>query len=512
MELVKKNIHMDRIKCSAVTQITLEDDRNVPDQKADMERIILQRGNIQITELKAMEDRVNVKGRLDYMLLYMTEEGMVSSMEGQLPFEEQVYMEGTQNGDNVEVQTELEDMSIELINSRKLSIRALLSLRLSVEELYDEELAVELYHDGIVETKKKLLSAAELMLQKKDILRRREEMEMPQSFPNIFEILWKEVRLSGMTFEAMDEQLAVQGEIQVFLIYEGEGEEHPVKCYEKVIPFREVIDCQGSQESMTADITADIGHSEIEVRTDQDGEERVACLDLLLDLHIKLYAMTQTEVLSDVYGVAENIQPDMRSGVLNSQLLVSLGKTKLTEQVKLPAALPDIQEICHSSADAAIEEIELTEEGIRLMGIVSAEILYLSENGEMTAFETQLPFQYEMEVSGVSPDCRYDVKPSVEQFGVTLLNGSEIDIKAVLDFRLLGFCSSEEELIADISVENTDTNVINNLPGIVVYFAREGDDVWTLGKRYYVPLERIREINKLSNDLLRAGEKILIVR
>lgn len=512
MELVRKNIHMDRIKCSAVTQITLEDDRNVPDQKADMERIIMQRGAVQITELKAMEDRVNVKGRLDFMLLYLTEEGMVSSMEGQLPFEEQVYMEGAESGDNVEVQTELEDLSIELINSRKLSIRALLALKLAVEELYDEQLAVELCHDGVVETKKKLLSAAELALQKKDILRRREEMEMPQNFPNIFEILWKEVRLSGMTFEAMNEQLAVQGEIQVFLIYEGEGEEHPLKCYEKTIPFREVIDCQGSQESMTADIRADIAHSEIEIRTDQDGEERVACLDLLLDLYIKLYTMTQVEALSDVYGIAENIQPQLRRSVLNRQILSASGKTKLTEQVKLPASLPDIQEICHSSGSVIIEDEELTTEGIELTGILSAEILYLSENGEMTAFEAQLPFQYEMTVSGISADCRYEVRSSLEQLNVTMSNGSELDVKAVLDFRLLGFCSGEEAMISDISVENTDTNVTNNLPGIVVYFAREGDDVWTLGKRYYVPLERIREINQLSSDLLRAGEKVLIVR
>lgn len=512
MELVRKNIHMDRIKCSAVTQITLEDDRNVPDQKADMERIILQRGMIQITELKAMEDRVNVKGRLDFMLLYLTEEGMVSSMEGQLPFEEQVYMEGAESGDNVEVQTELEDLSIELINSRKLSIRALLSIRLATEELYDEQLAVELYHDGMVETKKKLLSAAELTLQKKDILRRREEMEMPQSFPNIFEILWKEVRLSGMTFEAKNEQLAVQGEIQVFLIYEGEGEERPLKCYEKTIPFHEVIDCQGSQESMTADVRAEIGHSEIEIRTDQDGEERVACLDLLLDLHIKLYTMTQVEALSDVYGVTERLQPQLHRSVLNHQILTASGKTKLTEQVKLPASLPDIQEICHSSGLVVIEDEELTAEGIELMGILSVEILYLSENGEMMAFETQLPFRYEMIVPGLSDDCRYDVRSSLEQLSVTRLNGSELDIKAVLDFCLLGFCSREEAVISDISVEETDTNVTNNLPGIVVYFAREGDDVWTLGKRYYVPLERIREINQLSSDLLRAGEKVLIVR
>ncbi len=58
MELIKKNIHMDRIKCRAATQITLEDDRNVPDQKPDMERLILQRGSVVVDEIKPTEDHV----------------------------------------------------------------------------------------------------------------------------------------------------------------------------------------------------------------------------------------------------------------------------------------------------------------------------------------------------------------------------------------------------------------------------------------------------------------------
>ena len=52
MELIKKNIHMDRIKCKASTQVTLEDDRNVPDQKPDMNRIILHRGEVKTEEIK----------------------------------------------------------------------------------------------------------------------------------------------------------------------------------------------------------------------------------------------------------------------------------------------------------------------------------------------------------------------------------------------------------------------------------------------------------------------------
>ena len=55
-------------------------------------------------------------------------------------------------------------------------------------------------------------------------------------------------------------------------------------------------------------------------------------------------------------------------------------------------------------------------------------------------------------------------------------------------------------------------DILKDLPTIVVYIAKDGDDLWGLGKKYYVPLEQIREINHLSTDSLKAGDKILIVR
>lgn len=513
MELIKKNIHMDRIKCKAGAQITLEDDRNVPDQKPDMERIILRRGELKTEEIKAAEDHVNVKGKLEFGILYATGEGTVSRMDGQLPFEEQIYMEGVRNGDAVEVRPELEDMSIEMINSRKISARSLFSLNLSVEELYDEEIAVELYHEEPIETKKKLLPVAEIAIQKKDILRFKEEIEMPQSFPNIFEIIWEDVAIVGLTFEALNGQIAAQGEIQVFLLYEGEGEERPLKCYEKIIPFREVMECQGSSEAQIPDISWRISHKEIEVRTDFDGEERVACLDLVLDLDMKLYEETQIEMLADVYGVSRDVQAITKRGSFNRLLLRSMGKTKLTEQVKLSAGAPDIAEVCHSSGKVMIDSMELTEDGVELAGTLTVEVLYLAgEEMGLASFQAQLPFRYELEAAGISSACRYQVSPALEQLTAAGLSSGELDIKAVIGFDLLGLGSAEEDTITDISMTEPDMDVIKNLPGIVAYIAKEGDDLWDLGKKYYVPLEQIREMNHLSADRLKAGEKILIVR
>ena len=139
MELIKKNIHMDRIKCQSAAQVTLEEDINVPDNKPDVGGIILHKAVIQIEEVKPTEDHVSVRGRLLFSVLYQTkDEGqLLVNIDGKIPFEEQLYMEGVQGTDAVTVKACPEDLTVGEINSRKLSVQALFTLKACVEELYE---------------------------------------------------------------------------------------------------------------------------------------------------------------------------------------------------------------------------------------------------------------------------------------------------------------------------------------------------------------------------------------
>lgn len=512
MELIKKNIHLDRIKCRASSQITLEDDRNVPDQKPDMERILFKRGRVEIDEWKTSEDHVTVKGRLQFSILYMTEGGYVSRMDGEIPFDEQIYMEGIGNGDTVEIQTELEDLKIEMINSRKLSLHALLSLALCAPELYEEELATELYHEGAVETKKSLLSLTEVAIVKKDIVRLKQEMEMPQSYPNIFEILWEDAEPAGITFEAMDGEIRMQGELRVFLLYEGEGDEKNLHCFEKVIPFQEMLECQGCREGMIPEISCQVSHNEIEVRADFDGEDRVACLELAFDLDMKLYEQEQIETLTDVYGIENDVQVIRGQGSFNRELIRAFGKTKLAEQVKLPAGEEGIVEICHADGTVRVEETQYTENAAIIVGTLFLTVLYQGGEERLFSFSIELPFSYELEAANVTQACCHRLTAALEQLVVTRLAADELDVKAVLSFALTAICSSQEEVIKEVTASEGDAADRKAMPGIVVHIARANEELWGLGKKYYVPLQRLRELNHLSSDTLKEGEKILIVR
>ena len=65
MEIVKKKIRMSRQRSQAMNQITLEEDLNVPDSKADVTGIIQHRAKVRVEESKIMENQILVSGNLE---------------------------------------------------------------------------------------------------------------------------------------------------------------------------------------------------------------------------------------------------------------------------------------------------------------------------------------------------------------------------------------------------------------------------------------------------------------
>ena len=254
MELEKKYIHMNREKGKAFTQITLDDDFNVPDLKPDLMRIILDKGELVLDETTITQDHVWLKGVLKFSLLYRSdqEEGKINTMTGEIPFQESLAIDGANEYDTAKMKWEMEDLSIGIINSRKLSVKALVVLKAVIDEIYDEELITGVGQEDGVQLLSQNLSAMELFLSKKDTFRFKEEILLPSNKPNIRQILWKSVQLRGVEMRLSDQQLNLKGEALVFALYEGEEEEEHLQWMETALPFSGVIDCNGCAEDMIA--------------------------------------------------------------------------------------------------------------------------------------------------------------------------------------------------------------------------------------------------------------------
>ena len=519
MNLLKKNIHMHRIRSEAVMQLTLEDDRNIPENKPDVNTINLEKARVVIDEIKPGTDVVNIKGCLHFEILYHTQEPGSSLVlfEGDIPFEEKMIVKGVTSADNVNVLGEVEDFSVSCINSRKLSIRSLVSLTAAAEELYDEEVPIGIHMEEKGETleyRKMPLQLAQISICKNDIFRVRDEVSLPPNYPNIFRILWQNVHLGDVEFRVMEEKLGIQGEVQLFVLYEGEGEDRPVRSFETLIPFSGVLECHGCREGLLPDIHCVPGQQEITVRPDLDGEERCIGLELALDIGIRIYEEETIEILSDIYGVTKEVKTQCHRCNLNRVLACVTGKTKVTDHIRVPGGSAAILQILHSEAQVCQIQQSIVENGVLVKGGIQVKVMYITGDDEnpYACVNAQIPYQYVLEVPGIGPEDMGKVRGQVEQLQVTMLDGEEMDVKAVLCFSTVVFSNMGMDLIGELQVNALDGAVMSGLPGMVIYVVKEGDNLWNIGKKYYMTVERLRELNHLSSDELQIGQKLLIVK
>lgn len=520
MELIKRNIHTDCIKCKAQTQMTLEDDVIISDSRPDAAKLIMDRGNVIIEEVKVTDDHVGVKGKLAFHALYLTEQGTapgrgdVANMEGEIPFDEAVFMEGIRAGDNVNVNWELEDLSVSLINSRKLSVQSVVTLLLSCEEIRDEETAVDLYSEEPVEFRKKTLDIVAMTIKKKDIFRIKEEVEIPGSFPNIQTMIWSEITPEGVEFKVLEDKIGVQGELRAFFLYRGEGEDSEICHYETTLPFAGSLDCPGAREGMIPEIRFLAEDREVEVRPDFDGEERVITFEQCLDLDICIYAEEQIDILSDVYGVVKEVSALEKNADFRKLLSKSSGKTKLSGHFKSEDDKAVLHKILHTASSLQLSGQNVTEGGIELTGVVNMQIFYecSGEENKYGVIKGVIPFTYVLEAEGINENCIYPVQAFVDQVTVAIIDNVEVDVKCVLYFRSNVYLKWQEKIVEQVIVSEPDMEKMEALPGIAVYMVKEGESLWDIGKRYYVPVSVIKQTNELTSDEVKAGDRILIVK
>lgn len=516
MELVTKNIHMNKLKCKSSLQMTLDDDFNVPDTRPDISKLIKTGGEIKFNEQKIMNGKLYVNGHLVFTVLYLSDEGSrpIQSIHGQIPFNEVMNLTEDCDQENAHIKYDIQDMSANIINSRKLSLKALISLSLAVESVYDEEGAVGVEDANDVHTLSKLIDITNMAVNKRDSYRFRDEIVLPTGKSNISEILFSDIELKNVDIRLLTDRFTIKGEVLVFVLYLGDGDEAPVEYYESELPFSSTIECNGSSEDMTPDITLSLLDRNLEIKPDTDGEERVIDVETVIEVNIKIYEETQLEILKDIYSPNRDITPIYKDACYENLLMRNSNKARVNERVKIGAGNPRILQICHGSGEVKMDEITPVDNGLHVEGALNLNILYVSseDSAPMQSINTFIPFSQQIEVKDIKPNSIYDVKPSLEQISIIMLDTVEIEVKASVVFNVIVFDQLEESFLIDYTEAPLDMEKLQAMPGMIGYVVKPGDTLWNIAKAYHTTVETIKEINDLDSDVIHPGQHLLIIK
>ena len=507
---------MNKLKCKSNLQVIFDDDFNVPDMKPDIAKLIKTQGEIKFTDQKISNGKLYVTGHLHFQLLYLSDETSrpVHSLQGQIPFDEVVNLNDSCNQDIGNIKYEIEDLSASIINSRKLSLKALVRLSVSVEDIYDEESAISIDAEPDVQCITKNIEVTNMAVNKKDNYRFRDEVVIPSGKCSVSEILYNNIELKNVEVRLLADKFMAKGEFSVFLLYSGDVDGSPMEYYETELPFSSTIDCNGCSEDMIPNITLDIVGKSLSVKPDVDGEERVVDIEAILELSIKVYEESEMEILQDIYSPMRDITPIYKDAEYENLLLRNSNKCRITDRIRIDENSPRLLQISYGSGNVKLDEVYPVEDGLQVDGVIDVSILYISTDDlqPLQSIYTSIPFSQVIDIKDLQPTSVYDVKANIEQINVMMLDTQEGEVKASVVLNVIVFDKHTESFIVDFKEEPIDMALLQAMPGMIGYIVRPYDTLWSIAKRYRTTVDALMEINDLESDIVYPGQHLLIVK
>ena len=516
MELERQILHKNKEIGRAFSQVTLDDDYNLPDFKPDLTKVIREKGEIHFDEIHVNNGHVWFKGILIFDILYRTDlDGKkINSLRGEIMFQESLVIDGAEELDPVKMDGRIEDISVSVINSRKLSIRSLVEFHASVEKPEEASVLTGVREKGGCELETEKMDVLELVTDKKDTLRIRKEIVLSSNKPNMDEILWSSVELRGINSHMRNGEIEVSGEALIYVLYSGTEDDDRLQWFETTVPVKGSAECNTCEESLIYRVSASLAQSNLEISPDEDGEERNILLELVVNLSICLWKEDQVEMISDIYALNRQVTPKFEKAYFEKLLMKNDAKCRIAEKIELDETQEDILQICVNEERLVIEQTTVTEEGVLAEGILTVTILYMTNDESMPISSARafLPFSQTIEMPGTEGEVNIHLDGGIDLVTTTLSDSRTIDVKAVISLNLLAFEQQERQMITEIEEAELDLAALQQSPGIVGYIVREGDRLFGIAKENHTTIENLIETNHLNGMFVKPGEKLLIIK
>lgn len=276
---------------------------------------------------------------------------------------------------------ELEGLTSDIINSRKISIRAILKLMVTASEPLQTEAAVDIDDAPHVEKKYSDRKLSEMVFDNKDIIRVKDEVMLPTGRDSISEILYEEVTPEDIEMRLISGKLSVHGSLRIFTLYKG-TESGGINDYETKILFEQEVEAGGCDEDMICYATASLTDCDIQIKADDDAEDRILDIEAVFGIDIKVYRENEISILTDLYSTKDEIIPVYADTVFENVVMRNNSKIRINDRITLDDDAYPIMQICNATGSVRIDEERTNEKGIEVSGVVYVTLMYFTEGEE----------------------------------------------------------------------------------------------------------------------------------
>ena len=494
------------------TQILLEGDMIVPDSKPDLQEILRCEGRVKLKDKRISDGRISFSGELEIGVLYRAKNGEkpLYGMKSSLPMEDILHMEGLGKELEVSLDAVLEHLDCQIINDRKISVKAIIGVEAEAEGKMQAEILTGVSGED-VEIMMGTLRLENDTAELKDRFTVKEEMTIPASQPEIGEILSENVRLTEQEIRPMDGKAVIRGNLCIHLLY-ADGEGNLGSLVEK-IPLSGYLEDENISPKTDLTGTLTVEGCRLTPAVDEDGETRRLNADVTIGAVLNGKETVEQEILLDAYAPEGMVS--LKKETIQYPVTVANRKNQFTlkERVSLENGEMPMLRAETVWGEVRLSEARIMADAVEAEGVLTADILYhcADDREPVAMIERGIPFTQMMEGKGVLEGDDVQVSLRLEDMDFQMISDKEGELRATVTMEAEAKRRETADVVTDITME--DRKETQPMAGAVIYMVQKGDSLWKIAKKYCTTVADIAAVNEIENpDLIYPGQKLLIIR
>lgn len=509
MELIKDIIKIDSRVDFGKYQTFIESEAVVPDIKSDVYEIVDTQGYIVLSKIEVSDGKLICRGSFNYNVIYIADDkSTLSNVCGKIDINEVIEKDNIVQDMEYMLYPELEHIDCTILNERKIRVGALMNIKGSLFEKQRLDVIKDITQVEYIQKHRKEIVYQDIIgIEKTESVIRDTISISSSEVSSVINITpmvkVKESRIS-------DNKVIIGGVLEINPLactYEGDIVE-----LDKVgIDFTQFIEVPGAFDEMKEEILLNIGDFNYNFKDNSESNTAMLEIECTVCCKVKVTDEVTREVLQDAYSPQKIIKFDNKLINLNKSIYSDSENFTIRETLSTGDDNIQVKDVVNVCTSISIENAYVEGNKSIIQGIIKVVVLFVPVEAEKMIYKIseEIPFENDIVIDNLTDACSIFNTVCIEK-SESDLNRDEIDLVIKVKRFTEVIDKKSESFI--IKGEEQGEYDLSEVPSIIVYICKNGDQLWDIAKKYNTTQEEIQELNEIKIDEPLKPGKCLILQ
>lgn len=509
MEIGRQVIKLNESLFEGVGENTTECEAIIPDYFQEVYKVVRADATPRVRDRRIENGRLIVEGAVEFRILYLPEDGKsLRSFSHIQEFSETFAVGNARAGSHVQVRTKVEYVGCRLINPRKAYLKAVLSVAVKVWAQRELE-AVKFSDSEKTHMRKKDALSFRLIGTGEKAFRISEDLDLYKGEAGNGFVIKSEAAVRFEDAKLISNKVIAKGTASLRTLF-STGAGSPVEMAEHSIPFSQIIDLEGVDETCECEMDFEITDVKTLLKDNITGSSCIMQAELGCFAYARAFKNEWVTLVQDAFDTVNEVGLESKTINLERYLEKLEGAETLKDTVPSTEPLESILDI---TAIPVVSGVAYDGKEVTVSGSVDALILGISASGDIINLEKNMPFSYTASLAAPADHIRCEPEASLESASYIIANENSVDLRIQLNIGALVFASSTEPVVVNITEGAEKQKETSGLPVLTLYYAAKNEHVWDIAKRFNASPMAIRAANKIGDDdSVEEGKMLLLPR